>query len=70
MYELRQIFQMFSNTINELLLESLQHKDKTKTVNELFKLTTYSKNHIDNLAKLYKRKPIKLNWYNGNMINI
>ena len=68
--EIRQILSMYANTINELLLEVLQHKNKKNTINELLKLTDYSRNHLDNIAKLYKRVPFRLNHYDNKRINI
>ncbi len=57
--QIHQIFQMHSTTINELLLELLQHKDCNKSVKQLEELTAYTTKHLDNIAKIYKRKSLR-----------
>ena len=56
--QVHQIFQMHSTTINELLLELLQHKDCNKSIKQLEQLTEYTTKHLENIAKIYKRKSL------------
>ena len=56
--QIQQIFQMHSTTINELLLELIQHKDCKKSMKQLKQLTEYTIKHLDNIANIYKRKSL------------
>lgn len=68
--EIRQILMMYTGTINELLLDVINTKNTTKIYRELNKLTEYAKDNLQKIATIYKRKRIKLNYYNTAMIDI
>lgn len=61
MKEYKQVMQMYSTVINDLLLQMsrMNSKEKKKTIKEIEKLKEYTNEQIDRVKKKYKSKAVK-----------